>query len=448
MPGGPRGALVDEVNGDSICDQIPLPHGHGSVNFRFSMIPSSLKFQVSEAMGIAGEKRLGCVPALLLHLLILLQPQGSLASPGQTPDTQQAIQITLESDGGKPYFRVVGLNDWNLDSASGADLLRLFSVYVGEFSEDVPPLLGTHSLESEILIFKPRFPLQPGLRYQAVLDPDALEPAVPPSGFGSSRMKVSFDIPERIVSDPTIVEAVYPSTNLLPENLLKFYVHFSAPMSRGEIYRFIRLLDGSKQIVELPFLEIEQELWDSDQRRLTLFIDPGRIKRGLLPQEQEGTALVSGKQYRMVIQQEWPDARGKRLRESYEKVFRVGPPDRTPIDPQAWKLTRPRAGSRQPLCLEFGEPLDQALLLRLLQVMGPGRTSVPGAAEVSDQEHLWCFKPDEPWSAGEFYLSISTALEDLAGNRIGRPFDVDLFEQVEDRIVDKRIRLPFRITKD
>ena len=31
VPGGPRGALVDEVNGDSICDQIPLPHGHGSV---------------------------------------------------------------------------------------------------------------------------------------------------------------------------------------------------------------------------------------------------------------------------------------------------------------------------------------------------------------------------------------------------------------------------------
>ena len=46
VPGGPRGALVDGVNGDSICDQIPLPHGHGSVNFRFSMIPSSLKFQL------------------------------------------------------------------------------------------------------------------------------------------------------------------------------------------------------------------------------------------------------------------------------------------------------------------------------------------------------------------------------------------------------------------
>ena len=56
-PGGPRGALVDEVNGDSICDQIPLPHGHGSVNFRFSMIPSSLKFQVSAPSGCAGSYR-------------------------------------------------------------------------------------------------------------------------------------------------------------------------------------------------------------------------------------------------------------------------------------------------------------------------------------------------------------------------------------------------------
>ena len=57
MPGGPRDALVDEVNGDSICDQIPLPHGHGSVNFRFSMIPSSLKFQVSSAPSHAGSFR-------------------------------------------------------------------------------------------------------------------------------------------------------------------------------------------------------------------------------------------------------------------------------------------------------------------------------------------------------------------------------------------------------
>ncbi len=33
---GRRGALVDEVKGDPIRDQIPLPHGHGSVKWRLS----------------------------------------------------------------------------------------------------------------------------------------------------------------------------------------------------------------------------------------------------------------------------------------------------------------------------------------------------------------------------------------------------------------------------
>ena len=38
----------------------------------------------------------------------------------------------------------------------------------------------------------------------------------------------------------TIVEHVYPSTDQLPENQLKFYLHFSAPMSRGEAYSRIQ----------------------------------------------------------------------------------------------------------------------------------------------------------------------------------------------------------------
>ena len=33
-PWGRRGALVDEVKGDPIRDQIPLSHGHGSVKWR------------------------------------------------------------------------------------------------------------------------------------------------------------------------------------------------------------------------------------------------------------------------------------------------------------------------------------------------------------------------------------------------------------------------------
>ena len=81
---------------------------------------------------------------------------------------------------------------------------------------------------------------------------------------------------------------------MLPENLLKFYVHFSAPMSRGNIYDYIRLLNADGKQVELPFLEIDEELWDDSLTRLTLFIDPGRIKRGVLPLEECWTSTRSG----------------------------------------------------------------------------------------------------------------------------------------------------------
>ena len=408
------------------------------------LIPESL---FGWSAGSVGGSRFRLFLSLLLLPLIFL-PDPCLARAQRPDASEEPIRIALESRGQGSYFRVVGLDDWRLDSLSAADLTRLLAVYVAEPSRDLPPLLGSLSVEQGTLIFEPRFPLQPGLRYRAVLDASSVSPDILPTGLQSRRIAVDFDIPDRIASDPTKVKAVYPSTALVPENLLKFYVHFSAPMSRGEVYRFVRLFDESNQVVELPFLEIEQELWDSRQRRLTLFIDPGRIKRGLLPQEQVGTALVAGKQYRMVILQEWPDARGKQLQESFTKAFRVGPPDRTPLDPQKWSLKQPKAGTLQPLCVEFSEPLDHALLQRLLEVVGRERTPVAGAPEVSSEERVWCFKPEEPWSSGEFYLSISTALEDLAGNRIGRPFEVDVFEQVEERIVDKRVWLPFQVPKD
>ncbi len=50
-------------------------------------------------------------------------------------------------------------------------------------------------------------------------------------------------------------------------------------MSRGDSYRHIQLRDAKGKAVELPFLELGEELWNPDMTRLTLFIDPGRVKR-------------------------------------------------------------------------------------------------------------------------------------------------------------------------
>jgi len=140
----------------------------------------------------------------------------------------------------------------------------------------------------------------------------------------------------------------------LPQNLLKFYLHFSAPMSRGHIYDHIHLLDQNGQAVELPFLEIDEELWNPEMTRLTLFIDPGRIKRGVQPLEEIGPALEAGKSYTLEIDAAWRDNAGLPLRENFRKSFRVAAPDREPPAPATWKIRSPKAGTHA--ALNIGMP--------------------------------------------------------------------------------------------
>jgi hypothetical protein len=106
----------------------------------------------------------------------------------------------------------------------------------------------------------------------------------------NGRLAVDLDLapPSGTPRPATLVESVSPSAEVLPENLLRFYFQFSAPMSRGEAYSHIRLLNAAGRAVADPFLELNEELWSGDGRRFTLLFDPGRIKRGLKPREEVG----------------------------------------------------------------------------------------------------------------------------------------------------------------
>ena len=55
------------------------------------------------------------------------------------------------------------------------------------------------------------------------------------------------------------------------------------------------------------------------------------------------------------------------------------------------------------------------------------------------------FTPDNIWRHGRYQIIIQNTLEDLAGNNIGKPFDVDLFEGVERRLPTKTVKLSFEI---
>ncbi len=337
---------------------------------------------------------------------------------------------------GKPELASLG----RLDEEQRAALLDVF--VASELAHPLP-LAGTTSLDGDTLRFTPRYPLEPGLRYRAVLHRLTADGSRQPA---SNDVAVELQMPPRAARELTRVTQVYPSSDELPENQLKFYFQFSAPMGRGQAYGHIHLLDADEKEVEGAFLELDEELWDRDQLRFTLLCDPGRVKRGLKPREELGGVLESGGHYTLVVDSAWPDAEGQPLAESVRKTFRVGPPIVTPLDPATWKIELPRAGTREPLVVRFPQPLDHELLNSCLAVHEVSGALVDGAIAITDQETRWRFTPPKPWAAGDYLLVAQTKLEDLAGNSLGRAFDVDLDDPTARRTESETISLPFVVS--
>lgn len=339
----------------------------------------------------------------------------------------QEISIRLEGDA----FRVVGWKPSPAEPQQGWS--SVFRVYSGAAVENVPPLAGTYAVEGDSLVFHPRFPLVPGVRYRTVFESP-----------GNKPVTATFEKKREQLAATTHVTHVYPSTGVLPSNTLKLYIYFSAPMSRGEAWQHIHMLDEKGQPLKYEFVEIQQELWDKDNTRLTVLFDPGRIKRGVLPNEQLGPPIAEGKQYTLLIDHNWQDARGVPLADDYRKAFRGGPADRIPPDPKTWRVTAPKAGSSADLVVDFPKPMDFALLQRMIEVAS-SVGKIEGTVAVDKQETEWRFTPRDPWRAGAYRLLIDNGIEDLSGNHIGQPFDLDKFQKVTKNIEAETIPLPFEI---
>lgn len=325
------------------------------------------------------------------------------------------------------------LENWTgLATASPERYGELFTVAVDV--ADMPAMLGRYHVEQGALAFAPQFPVQPGVRYRA----SARLP-------GMAAIAAVVDIPKTATVPTTIVERVYPTTNLLPENQLKFYIHFSKPMARGFAYEHVYLLDESGRKVDVPFLELTEELWDPQGRRFTLFFDPGRIKRGLLSQQQLGLSLVEGKRFTFVVDEGWLDEDGNPLASEFRKSFTVGAADRKTVDLKAWKVARPPAGTRNPVSVAFPEPLDHAILQRELDVLDSSGKPVPGTIAIGADEKSWTFTPDQPWKKGGHALEVGTSTADLAGNMVDRPFEIDVFEQVDKSLARTTRTIKFTI---
>lgn len=317
--------------------------------------------------------------------------------------------------------------------------LKVYVIQNNITLEESLPILGSYSKTKDGVVFTPRFPFSDRMAYRAEFDMTPKD--VTAKRYFTSNWKSN--TPPK--SPSTIVSQVYPSSNRVPENLLKFYLVFSDSMSGGGVYDHIHLYDENNQEVELPFLELGQELWDAPMQRLTLFIDPGRIKRGVKPLEDIGPSLMAGHSYKLMIDADWKDADRLPLLKSFQKNFLVEESDRTAIDPYQWEKKIPRADTSSPLMIRFGESMDFALAQRLIEIRQKDGTLIRGQITLLSHETEWSFTPDEPWKTGDYIIRATTIIEDLAGNNIGKPFEVDVFNTVQRWITEEYVDLPFTI---
>lgn len=284
------------------------------------------------------------------------------------------------------------------------------------------PTAGQFESAGDQIWFRPRFPLVPGATYALLVD-------------GAPAATVT--LPEDTCRGDTSVVAIYPTARELPVNQLKLYIQFSGPMSEGWAGRAVHVRRADdEELLAGVFLPMEPELWDRARHRLTLLLDPGRIKRGLAPHAEMGYPLEHGVPIIVAIDRKFRDASGQPLLAGAERRYEVGPAVRRHVDPSDWHLRCPRAGTRGCLEVVFDRPLDRALLQHCLVVLDPRGRPLEGRATIVDGDRSWRFSPLRGWRPERYGLAVDPRLEDLAGNSLTRVFDRDL-ARPEDTPVDR-----------
>ena len=369
--------------------------------------------------------------AVALAALFFLAACGSAKSEQRT-STQPRIVLNVDSP--RPTIDIIDVPTSVLTELGTLESreawITVFKVAVGP---DQLATVGQYSIEGDRIRFTPMFPLDRGRQYHVTFTAPG----------GAAPVTGTVALPPIDTTPTTVVAQVYPTSDVVPENQLRLYIHFSASMGMRGGLDFIHLLDESGKEVKDPFLPLDSEFFNDDRTRYTVFFDPGRQKRGIAPVDQMGRSLTEGKYYTLVIDAEWRDGKGLPLKEPFRRKFKVGPPDERPLDPRAWKISTPAAGSSDPLIVAFPEPLDHGLLLRALGVLTPGGKPLEGVVVVGSHELTWAFTPAEPWKAGQHNLVAFAMLEDLAGNRIGRAFEVDQFDRTDKSNEPEKTLIPF-----
>lgn len=296
----------------------------------------------------------------------------------------------------------------HLSSVSKKSLPDLLKIQLAK-SPAQTAILGTYTIRRDSLIFEPLIPFTRGLVYNVFLE---------------NHLLAEVEIPQAMTSPELI--GIYPTQDTLPENLLKFYLAFSRPMTEGHSLQYITLCNAKGDTLPNTFLDLQPELWNAERTVLTIWLNPGRIKRDLQPNKLLGTPIIQGNGYTLRVSDQWPDAQGALLKKNGIKTFVTAARDMVSPKIDKWTLTIPQKGTAQPLEITAPEALDYVLLQNALQVVDTQGNSVNGSLQINEEEKKARFTPTKLWSAGVYKLQVESRLEDLAGNNLNRLFDRDI----------------------
>src|SRR5262245_25727904 len=153
-----------------------------------------------------------------------------------------AIALTPAGIGAPAYVALTGLPATAVRALEQADLTQeqWASVLRVAVSDEAPPILGDYTVSDGVVRFTPLFPFDQGRQYRV-----RFEPALIPGGGidAGGVTKATIGLPASTAVPSTVVARVYPSGDVVPENLLRMYIEFSAPMGRRSGVEYIALLD-------------------------------------------------------------------------------------------------------------------------------------------------------------------------------------------------------------
>jgi hypothetical protein len=197
-------------------------------------------------------------------------------------------------------------------------------------------------------------------------------------------------------------------------------------MHEGQELEHVRLVAEGLDTLPAVFMDLQPALWNRTSTVLTLWLDPGRIKRDLLPNQRMGPPLSNGRQYELLVRNTWRSKAGMALQRPFSKTFVAGPRDTSKPDPQAWLVEVPQAATKEPLRVFLLESLDHVLLQEAIDIYDEDNNILPGVWSSTEEESVLSFSPTTKWSSGSYHIRIESRLEDLAGNNPNRLFDRDV----------------------